>query len=320
MKSCRLVTLANALAAVLLQLGCAKSPASSGAAVLAETFDLTGVRSRKPQEFALETRNISYAPDGKRGVTDIYRLRLKCVPAPAAATTGDTFTCLEFTVQFGAESEVAIPSLKGLSYTLDLSPDNALGDRPVLGVPHAPFERLTDANDRPIAPGNAYHVYNTFMDLHAFCNVFVTPMHAGNGIEDLTSIGQRIVHATAFSETPVNVGSNVAKGSSFKHGEVTLEFKGLGVVDGAACAILTVDSGQSSFAMTMVPAPNVEIKTVGSSHYKGDIYVDLAAKRVRKAEADEIIVCETTLATPPNKINTVGERNIRIRDVSREKD
>ena len=186
----------------------------------------------------------------------------------------------------------------------------------MLGVPHEPFENLLDANDRPIPPGNAYHVYNAFMDFHAFCNIFVHPMEGGNGIEDLTTIGQKIVHAAAFSEPPVNLGSNVAVGSFFKNGEVTLEFKGVGVVDGSACAILTVDSGRSSFAMTMRPAPDMEIKTVGSSHYKGDIHVDLATQWVSKAVIDETVVSETTLPIPPNKINAVIERNILIRNVS----
>jgi len=293
------------------------SPAvpSPGVGVAGRTFALTGARSREPQEFALETRIVLFAPDGARGVTDIYRLRLKCTPAAAGSPAGDTFTCLGFTVQFGPSAEVEIPALKGLTYVLDLSPDNARAGRPMLGVPHEPFEKPVDAAGRPVPPGNAYHLYNAFVDFHAFCSIFPQPMGDGAGIEDLPAVGGKIVHATAFSEPPVNLGSSVAAGSFFKHGEVTLEFKGIGVVDGAECALLGVDSGRSSFTMTMRPMPELEVKTTGSSHYKGDIYLNLATQWVSRVDADETVVSETTLPMPPNKVNAIIERTILIRNV-----
>ena len=57
-------------------------------------------------------------------------------------------------------------------------------------------------------------------------------------------------------------------------------------------------------------------QTVGSSHYFGDIYKDLASGWVQKATMTEIVVSETTLPTPPNKFNAVIERLIEIRNVS----
>jgi hypothetical protein len=288
--------------------------AASGLAGTA--FTLGGARSRAPQEFTLETHIVSYAPDGARGVTDIYRLRLKCIPAAVNAPAGDTFTCLAFSVQFGAEPEAEIPSLKGLTYTLDVTPNNGKDGRPALGVPHAPFENLVDAAGRPVPAGNAYHVYNAFMDFHGFCDVFPRSMGEAAGIEDLHTIGQKIVHAAAFSEAPVDVGSNVAKGSFYRNGEVTLEFKGLSVVNGTTCALLEVDSGWGSLAMTMRPAPNLEVKTTGGSHYQGDIYVNLATNWVSRVEVGEMVLAETTLPMPPNKVDTRIERAISIRNVS----
>jgi hypothetical protein len=87
-------------------------------------------------------------------------------------------------------------------------------------------------------------------------------------------------------------------------------------VAGAACAIVGFDSGESSFKMTGKPMPNMEIRTVGSSHYKGDIYIDLLTNWVKKATMDELVVTETTLPMPPGKVNAVIERNIVIRNVS----
>jgi hypothetical protein len=81
------------------------------------------------------------------------------------------------------------------------------------------------------------------------------------------------------------------------------------------CAILSYDSGESSFQMTMNPAPDMEIHTVGGSHYKGDIYLDLYSHWIQKAIMDEIVVSETRLPFPPNKINTVTERHTILRNV-----
>ena len=298
---------------ILMSAPAAPSPCD---ALAAQSFALGAAPSAETQEFTSETRVVSFAPNGELGVTDIYRLRVRHAPAAAGSPAGDTITCLRFSVQLGGGSEVEIPALKGLSYMLDLGPDNGRPGHPMLGVPHAAFENLADAAGRSIPPGNAYHVYNAFIDLHAFCSIFTRPMGNGKGVEALRSIGQKIVHATAFTEAPVDLGSNVAKGSFFRNGEVTLEFKGIGVVDTLPCALLGVDSGRSSFQMTMRPAPTMEMKTTGSSHYKGDIYLNLATQWVDRVDADEMVVTETTLPTPPNKIDSIVERTISIRNVT----
>ncbi len=291
-------------------------PLAAVTSLATQRFELGGGRMRVPQEFALETRIVSYAPDGTRGVTDIYRLRLRSTPAASGEKTGDTITCLGFTVQLGEQAESEIPSLKGLTYVPDLTPESGTGGRPVLGVPHAPFENLVDAARRPVPAGNSYHVYNAFVDFHAFCDVFPRPMGEQAGVEDLHRLGQKLVHATAGSMPPVNVGSVVAEGSFFKNGEVTLALKGLGAVDGTTCAVLGVDSGRSSFAMLMRPTPGMEIRTTGASHYQGDIYLNLATHWVSRVEADEVVVSRTKLPMPPNQIDSIIERTILIRNVS----
>lgn len=285
-------------------------------AIFRQNFDLGGERSQQTQYFLMESKLLTYALDGKRIGTDTFRLRLKCVPAKLTGTKGDEYTCTKFTVQLGDESEVEVPALKNWTYIFKIPPTGIDEKGQTLGIDHGPFENLVDANNKAIPLDKAYHVYNAFIDFHGFCNIFAERVDGGAGIQELKSIGQRIVHAAAFSEAPVNVGSNVSKGSTFKNGEVTLEFKGLSRVAGATCALVGYDSGESSFQMIVNPTPNMEIRTKGSSHYMGDIYIDLATNWVKKATLDEFVVTEVTLPIPPNKVNAVVERDILIRNVT----
>lgn len=287
-------------------------------AILRQTFKLGGERSQQTQYFLMESKLINYALDGKRVGMDVFRLRLKCVPSKIAGKDGDEYTCTKFTVQLRGEPEVEIPALKNWTYIFKIPPTGIDEKGRTLGIAHAPFENLVDADGRAIPPDKKYHVYNAFIDFHSFCNIFAERIEGGRGIQDLKSIGQKIVHAAAFSEGPVNLGSSVSEGSTFKNGEVTLEFKGLSRVAGATCAMVGFDSGESSFKMTVKPMPDMEIRTVGSSHYKGDIYIDLLTNWVKKATMDELVVTETTLPMPPNKVNTVIERDIIIRNVTAE--
>lgn len=285
-------------------------------ALLHRTFDLAGPHSAQAQLFEMETRVITYAPDGKRVNTDVLKLGLKCAPAGLTGKDADEYTCTKYTVQFGVGREVAVPALAGWSY-LFKSGHAGLDDKgQMFGIDHAKFENLADANSQPLPVDKSYYVYNSFIDFHAFCNVFAVPAAGGKGIQDLKSLGQKVVHAAAFTEPPVNLGSGIAKGSTFKNGEVTLELKGLGLVEGAACALLGFDSGQSSFQMLIKPIPTMEVRCVGASHYKGDIYVDLATHWVRKAVMDELVVTQSTVPTLPNPINTVIERNLVIRNLT----
>jgi hypothetical protein len=294
----------------------AGAPKRADDALLQRTFDLGGPRSAQVQFYEMETRVITYAPDGKRTNTDVLKLWLKCAPAKVTGKSGAEYTCTKFTVQFGVGREVAVPAMAGWSYIFKNMSAGRDEKGQVFGVDHAQFEKLVDANGQLLPGDKAYFVYNCFIDFHAFCDVFAAPMTGGKGIQDLKSLGQKVVHASAFTEAPVDLGSSIDKGSIFKNGEATLELKGLGLVDGASCALLGFDSGQSSFQMVMKPMPNMEVHSVGASHYKGDIYVDLATKWVRQAVMDELVVTESTVPTLPKPIDTVIERNVTIRNVT----
>jgi hypothetical protein len=284
-------------------------------AILRQTFNLGGERSQQTQYFLMESKLLTYALDGKRIGTDVYRLRLKGVPAKIAGTKGDQWTCTRFTVQLGDEPEVEVPAMKNWTYIFKIPPTGIDDKGQTLGIDHAQFANLVDASGKAIAPDRSYHVYNAFIDFHSFCDIFAERIEGGNGIQDLKSIGQKIVHAAANTEAPVNLGSDIAEGSTFKNGQVTMELKGLSCVAGAACAMVGFDSGESSFKMFVKPMPNMEVRTVGSSHYKGDIYIDLSTNWVKKVTMYELVVAEATLPAPTGKVNSVIERDIVVRNV-----
>ena len=287
---------------------------AAGDSILGGTFDLTAPRSHDPQRYDMETRVITYAPDGDRVERDVFKLELTCTPGSVTAEDADQYTCNRFSVQFGAGPEVEIPALAGWAHLFVPGLDKK---GQVFGVDHARFENLVDANGQPLPVDKAYLVYNSFIDFHGFCNLFARPTADGRGVQDLTRIGEKIVHAAAFSEAPVSLGTGIKEGSTFKNGEITLEFKGLSLVDGARCAILAYDSGESSFQMLMEPMPDMEVRTVGSSHYYGDIYIDLATGWARKVTMGEVVVSETTVPGLPNKIDAAIERNLTIRNISK---
>jgi hypothetical protein len=291
------------------------SARASDTGTLHGPFDLAVVHSPTIQYFTMESRMMTYALNGDRLGTDVFRMYLKCVPSSVSGKDGDEFTCLKFTVQLTNTPESEIPALKNWSYLLSKNTAGIDEKGQVFGIDHAQFTKLVDANGSPVPPDKGYHVYNAFIDFHGVCTVFAEPMDGGSGIQDLKSIGQKIVHAAAHSEAPVHLGDNIEKGSTFKNGKVTLEFKGLSLVNAKECALIEYDSGESSFKMKMKPMPNMEIPVVGSSHYKGDIYKDLRTGWVLKANLSEMVVSEVTLPVPPNKINSVIERAILLNNV-----
>jgi hypothetical protein len=283
---------------------------------LRESFSLAGERSVETQYFVLETRLVHFAADGRRSGYEIYRLHLKCVPAKLAGKRGDEYTCARFGVQTSDRAEVTIPALAGWSYLFAVNDKGMDETGQVFGIPHAKFENLRDSNGGALDLDKTYAIYNAFIDFHSFCDALATKTSSGKGIQDLSRIGQKIVHASAFSEPPVNLGSSIAPGSSFKNGEVTLTFKGLGVAQGADCAIVAVDSGDSSFKMIMKPAPNMEIRTTGASHYQADLYLDLKTKWVQKVALSELVISETAVPGPAGRIDAVAERTMTIHNVS----
>lgn len=303
------------LALICLVVVCVSAgPCRSGeTAGVGGEFDLAVERSPEIQVFSMESHLITYDLDGTRVSTDVFRMRLRCVPASVSGKEADEYTCLRFTLEPHGQPEVSIPALENWSYFIEAGIDS-IGQ--VFGIDHSAFEGLVDSTGAEMPISKRYHVYNAFIDFHAFCDVFAQPTTEGKGVQHLTRIGDRIVHAAAFSEAPTNLGAGVSEGSRFTNGEITLEFNGLSMVNGRPCALVSYDSGESSFKMILRPVAEMEVVTVGSSHYWGDLYRNLESGWIEKATMTEIVVSETALPVPPDKVNAVIERNITILNVS----
>jgi hypothetical protein len=287
---------------------------SDAVTILTKQYNLVPRHSKDTQYFEMISRMDTHALDGTLQTWDIYHLYLRCVPSNDPAK-GDEYSCLKFTVQINKGPELIIPPLTGWKYYFSMTA-NALDQKgQVFGIDHAKFENLKDEKGNAVPAGNTYHVYNAFIDFHSMF-VFCESSGVGKGAENLKQLGDKIIHSASYSQPPVNLGSQIAEGSYFKNGEVTLLFKGLSWENGKTCALIEYDSGQSSFFMKIKPMPNMEVVTKGSSHYWGDIYKDLAGGWFQKATLHEMVISETDIPSM-NKVNNVVERTISIKNIQR---
>jgi len=278
------------LIGVFALFSCVSGP---GESFLSQEYDLVGERSAESQYYHMERVIVVRADDGTRQSVERYNLRLMVEPDDKSATENAKYTCVEFTMQIDDRPEVTIPALEGWSH--DHVRGGGIDEQGLLfGVPDAKFQGLTDSNGEILEPIVAYQIKDVFVGFHSF-TTFADPdpdKEGKGGIQDLKRIGDKIVHESAGVETAI------LEGSTFKNGEVTVEFKGLSVADGATSAILHVDSGDGSFIMAF-SHEGMEVKTVGGTHYWADIYLDLASKWVKKSE---VIVVDMTKTTTGDQV------------------
>jgi len=283
-------------------------------ALLDITFDFTQDKLNNPQYFVMNSVSKNYSLDGKLKHTDQYTMYVHYLPAQHSQKKLNAYTCFKFVFQQDSSEAVTIPALKNWSYTFTSGIDEK---NQVFGIDHQRFENLKDENGNILSQGAAYSIYNTFIDFHSFCTYLADPTE-GKGIQHLKKIGQKIVHESAYSEPPINLGSNVKEGSYFRNGEITLELMGLGVIQKKPCAIIHFESGDCFYKLTIQPLPDMEVITKGGSHWRGEMYRDLVTQWVNKVIMNEVVISETILPAPPHKINAVVERNIIIRNLDKD--
>lgn len=277
------------------------------------TFNFSQYTTENPQNFIMNSVSKHFSLDGKLNKIEHYTLYLKYLPAQHSQKKKKEYTCIKFIFQQDSSEKVTIPVLSNWSYNYHSGIDE---QNQVFGIDHQKFENLKDSEGKVLSKGISYNIYNTFIDFHSFCNYLAEPTEEGNGIQNLKKIGQRIVHESAYSKPPVNLGSNISEGSFFQNGEVTLTLKGLSIVNKKPCTMVHFDSGECSLKVTMNPMPDFEVITVGRSHWRGDMYKDLKTHLIQKVIMTEVVISETVLPAPPNKINSVVERNIIIENVN----
>lgn len=305
--------------------GAGKSTLPKDLAGLKGPFNLAGELKPEVRYYIQETQFIHFGFDGKRTGAETYTVKMRVVPAELSGKGGDEYTVREFSVKLGSGATETIPALAGWSYVFKASPTGRDAAGQVLGIPHDNFENLVTSGRTKITPTGSYPIYNSFIDFHTFNDVFARPPVGGGGIQDLKMIGQTIRHASAFSEPPVNLGKGIKESSVFRNGDIRLVFKGVSLVDGAACAIIGYDSGESTLKMIVPISAEKDIVTEGGSEYAGDIYIDLATRWVRKVILDEHVVTETQLpatgsgsTAPGPKFQAYTVRHILTRMVGRD--
>jgi hypothetical protein len=280
-------------------------------------FDLSIERKPDRQYYHMQTQFIHMGFDGKRTGVETYLLRLRCVPAAISGEKLDEYTCHEFGLQLNNGAITTLPALRLLSYQFDVM-SGVLVKGPMWGIPQQPFLGMRDSLGNQLPPDICYASYNNFVDFHALGDVFPRPMKYVKGIEQLKSIGDRIVHPGAFNEAPVSVVGVVRAGSVFRNGELTLELKGISLVDNRPCALVNYDSGESTLRMAFIQGNREDVMMEGGSEYTGDIYIDLVSGWVRKVTLDEFVVTQTYTASMANKIPGYTARHILLRLISQQ--
>jgi hypothetical protein len=260
----------------------------------------------------METKYVRFGLNGRKLATETYVLKLQCVPKTSQPANGDQYTCSELLLQTNDGSPISIPQLRNWTYTFE---PTLVGDErgPMWGISQDRFIDLTDDQGKALPFSVRYSAYVNFIDFHSFNDIFTRPMKFGKGIQDLKEIGQRIVHPASFIEASVKFGNEIRPGSTFQNGEVSLELKGVSVVDGVPCALVGYDAGDSKVRMVIPDSGNRKSITEGVDQYKGDIYVDLATRQVRKATLDEYMVQETSTQGSPSKTDEYTVRHILLR-------
>jgi hypothetical protein len=311
--------LALGLTVTLVAGACAAETSSDSGlkSVLDGEYQIAAQRSAEARHYEMETEVVTFSPSGQVLSSATYGLLLSATPAGPGDEWDARYRCVQFTVSSDGDAAFSLAALEGWSYPFTLYPAEGEESRPPLGIPHEPFIDLTDNDGQLLQPSVRYAVYNSFIDFHSLCDLLARPTVEGRGIQDLTRIGQRIVHVAANTEARIDLGDVIEKGSTFKNGEITLEFRGLGSVDGVACAIMGFDSGEASFNMTMKPVPNMVIEVVGRSHFLAEIFIELKSGWVRKATLNEMVLSEVTSSEQILDTST-SERTLAIRAISEE--
>jgi hypothetical protein len=283
---------------------------------LEQPYDLARERTPDVQYFRMKTQYVYIGFDGKRKGTETYNLKLKCTPATMSGNSGDRYTCGGLELLSNDGPPVSIPSLYGWTYVLNMNSSGKNENEPLLGIPHDKFEDVCDSQGNKL---DGYKVYANFVDFHAPLNdFFPRSVSWGNGIQDIKRVGEKTIHASSFHTAPINMGRRIKAGSEFQNGNVSLEFKGLGVVESSACAIIGFDSGEGTLKVLLSTGCDMEIETVGGSQFKGDIYIDLTTRWVRRATMDEFVITETRMPSPTPKIDAYTVRHILMRMIGKE--
>lgn len=274
--------------------------------ILGGEFSLGGTKIPESRYYYFRTVLTDFDKAGNRSPGNSFTVFLEMRPSDNG---GVEYISRKFTLGRKGGDEVEIPSLKNWKY----SPKDGVDESGQLfGIDHAKFMVMMDANGQFVDMQDGYMVYNHFIDFHALADVLSGSEENKSDISSLKRIGQKIVHSAANSSAPVGLGDSMKKGSEFRNGEMTLEFKGVSLVDNVPCALLGYDSGDSSYTMYMDALPGMDMIAHGASHYQGDVYVELESNHLRKATLYELVVTEVKTNGKPTQNGIIERESLLV--------
>jgi hypothetical protein len=171
---------------------------------------------------------------------------------------------------------------------------------------------MIDSLGNRISLDPQYQIYSLFSYFHSFCG--------SNVVIDASSKLRRIgdcVKLEMPKESPVNLGAIFLSTSKFVHGETTMEFTGLSAVDKNPCAVLRILDIGGGYKIMIKPMPCLRVKSVGTTRYSANLFVDLITGLIRRVEAMVTDVTKTTMCGIPVDVSTIIS-DIRINSISRE--
>jgi hypothetical protein len=267
--------------------------------MLEQEYNLMSSRFNNPLSYVTQFEVAYHSSNGKLKWVDKFELNLTLNPSDNSKGT-EKFTCTKFSVQLKGGVNATIPSLEGWSYNFSLETLNKEGldeQGLMFGIPHSKFENLIDSNGKKLSIEAQYQVYSAFIYFHSYCSQL-----ADQSAKSLKKIGDQSINDLTGLESPVDLGKKFLNGSKFLHGIETLEFKGLGLIEGKKCAIIGFNETGGGYVMYIRPMPVLKVKTVGGTRYSGEMYIDLKSLNVKKVKVTIIDMTKTTMYGIPVEI------------------
>ena len=246
-------------------------------------FHLDGPRVAEERFYESATVMTKVFRDGKKQPAGAIRLYLQSTPGEKqkGGKTAFKYWCRRLEIERADGQNVTVPELEKFAYEIEPGVD---AKKQVMGIEHARFLKLKDSSGKDLAFVEPYFVYNTFIDFHAFNDVMATV--------GLRRLGDS-VPAGGGQELPVHLGTTIQEGSVYRLGESRARLDGIGVVNKKPTAVVSFDSGDSSFLMKLAIPPDAKFEVQGYSRFAGSVHVELASNWPALCRWQEIVVSET---------------------------
>src|SRR5262245_44322965 len=250
---------------------------------LTRQFHLDGPRAAEERFYVSATIMTKVFTDGKKQPAGAIHLYLQAAPGKKQADgkTAFQYSCRRLQIERADGTKVTVPDLEKFTYQIEPGVD---AKNQVMGIEHARFLKLRDSSGKNLTFVEPYFVYNTFIDFHAFNDVMASVA--------LLRLGDSVAVRTS-QEIPVHLGDTIQEGSVYRLGNPRARLDGIGLVNKKPTAVVSFDSGDSSFLMKLAPLPQMKLATQGYSRFAGIVQVDLTSNWPALCRWQEIVVSET---------------------------